>query len=110
MDILDPAALGADHMWMRAWIDAVVVMTAISELQFLYFSKRFKRIDRLIDGGQGGRWTHLADVAVNLLCRRVPVHVDQGFQNAEPLRRDPVSASGQSVSQRLNTLLSGFQR
>src|SRR5262249_45821020 len=54
IDILNLAAARADQVRVRLRPDAVVAIAAVAELQLQHFADLLERVQRLIDGSQGG--------------------------------------------------------
>src|SRR2546421_8869025 len=75
IDILDLAAARADQVGVRLRPDAVVAVAAVAELQLQHFADLLERVQRLIDGSQGGRRAGLLsmrDYSVVMRGRRRP--------------------------------------
>lgn len=78
-----------DDMRMRKGLVAVVPVAPVGKGYFQHLVDLFKKMDRLVNGGDAGRRKLAPDGFIYLFHGGVPIADRQYSQNGQPLRRDP---------------------
>ena len=90
--IADLAALGADQVWVRIGLVAVITIAAIAKAELKDLAHLFEQGDRLINCRQAGRGKVGLDPVINLFHAGVPFALSKDPEHGHTLWRETPSS------------------